>query len=164
MRNRTFWHVLPTKAQIGLRVVWSESTLSAWRNIGSLTFQNAHSEDSDQTARMRRLIGIFAGRTCPKNTQADWNLRWAHMFELFLTLRLIKRFSRILTCKDMVYYNCWHVSKMIWFQWQVNVHAQLVENNVSTHALESKIQHKLPTWIHTADSTIILNSLPSVLK
>ena len=29
-----------------------------------LAVQNALSEDSDQTARMRRLIGIFAGRTC----------------------------------------------------------------------------------------------------
>ena len=44
---------------------WSESSLSAWRNFASLAIQNAPSEDSDQTARMRRLIWIFAGRTCP---------------------------------------------------------------------------------------------------
>ena len=30
------------------------------------TIQNAPSEDSDQIARMRRLIWIFAGRTYPK--------------------------------------------------------------------------------------------------
>ena len=52
----------PTKTQIA----WSEYPLSAWRNLASLAVQNAPSEDSDQTARMRRLIWIFAGRTCPK--------------------------------------------------------------------------------------------------
>ena len=60
--------VRPTKTQISLRVcaVWSESSLSAWRNFASLAIQNAPSEESDQTARMRRLIWIFAGRTSPK--------------------------------------------------------------------------------------------------
>ena len=77
MRKRTFWHVRPTKAQINLcnRTVWSESPLSAWRKFASLAIQNAHSEDSDQTARMHRLIWIFSGCTYPK----------VH----FLTLRLI---------------------------------------------------------------------------
>ena len=46
--------------------VWSESSLSALRKFVSLVTQNAPSEDSDQTARMRSLIWIFAGRTCPK--------------------------------------------------------------------------------------------------
>ena len=57
----------PTKTQIRLRmcVIWSESSLSAWRNFASLTIQNAPIEDSDQTARMRRLIWILAGRICP---------------------------------------------------------------------------------------------------
>ena len=31
--------------------------------MASLAIQNAPSEDSDQTARMRRLIGIFTRRT-----------------------------------------------------------------------------------------------------
>ena len=31
-----------------------------------MAIQNAVSEDSDQTARMRKLIWIFAGRACPK--------------------------------------------------------------------------------------------------
>ena len=57
-----------TKTQIDLRIraVCLESSLSAWRNFVSLATKNAHSEDSDQTARMRSLIWIFAGRTCPK--------------------------------------------------------------------------------------------------
>ena len=54
----------PAKTQIslGIRPVWSESSLSAWRNLGSLSTQWAHSEDSDQTERMSRLIWVFAGR------------------------------------------------------------------------------------------------------
>ena len=64
----TFKHVHPTKTQISLRIraVWSESSLSAFRKIVSLTIENAPSEDSDQTAQMRRLIWIFAGRTFTK--------------------------------------------------------------------------------------------------
>ena len=41
----------------------SESSLSAWRNIGPLTTYWAHREDSDQTEWMPRLIWIFAGHT-----------------------------------------------------------------------------------------------------
>ena len=37
--------------------------LSAWRSIGSLATHWAHSEDSDQTEWMPRLIWVFAGRT-----------------------------------------------------------------------------------------------------
>ena len=67
-RKRTFWYVRPTKTQISLhsRAVWSEYSLSTWRNLVSLAIRNALSEDSDQTARMRRLIWIFVGRTCPE--------------------------------------------------------------------------------------------------
>ena len=40
VRKRTFtsWHMRPTKTQISLRIraVWSESSLSAWRNFASL--------------------------------------------------------------------------------------------------------------------------------
>ena len=55
--------VRPAKTQIslGIRPVWSESSLSAWRIIGSLDTHWAHSEDSDQTGRMPRLIWVFAG-------------------------------------------------------------------------------------------------------
>ena len=57
--------VRPAKTQIslGIRPVWSESWLSAWRKPGSLATHWAHSEDSDQTGRMPRLIWVFAGRT-----------------------------------------------------------------------------------------------------
>ena len=68
VRKRTFWHVRSKKTQISLhiRAVWSESSLSEWRNFAFLAIQNVPSEDSDQTARMRRLIWIFAWYTCLK--------------------------------------------------------------------------------------------------
>ena len=40
-----------------------QSSLSAWRSLGSLAILGVHSEDSDQTGRMPRLIWVFAGRT-----------------------------------------------------------------------------------------------------
>ena len=57
--------VRPAKTQIsmGIRPVWSDSSLSAWRKPGSLASHWAHSEDSDQTGRMPALIWVFAGRT-----------------------------------------------------------------------------------------------------
>ena len=57
--------VRPAKTQIsqGIRPVWSESSLSTWRKLGSLATHWAHSEDSDQTGWMPRLIWVFAGRT-----------------------------------------------------------------------------------------------------
>ena len=45
----------PKKTQINLYIpaVWSESSLSAWKNFVSFDIQNEPSEDSDQTAWMR---------------------------------------------------------------------------------------------------------------
>ena len=61
----TKWHVRLAKTQIrlGIRPVWSESSLSARSKLGSLATHWAHSEDSDQTGHMSRLIWVFAGRT-----------------------------------------------------------------------------------------------------
>ena len=49
------WHVRPAKTQIslGIRLVWSESLLSAWRKLGSLG-----------THIMPKLIWIFLWRIC----------------------------------------------------------------------------------------------------
>ena len=66
------WHdktnkvtVRPAKTQISLGIcpVWSESSLSAWRQLGPLTTHWAHSKDSDQTGPMPRLIRVLVGRT-----------------------------------------------------------------------------------------------------
>ena len=64
MTKPTKCHVHPAKTQIslGIRPVWSESSLFAWRKLGYLATHWAHSEDSDQTGRMPRLICVFARR------------------------------------------------------------------------------------------------------
>ena len=65
MTKQTKWSVRPAKTQIslGIRPVWSESSPSAWRKLVSLATYWAHSEDSDQSRRLPRLIWVFAGRT-----------------------------------------------------------------------------------------------------
>ena len=57
--------VRPAKTQISLciRPIWSKSSLSTWRKLGSIATHWAHSEDSYQTGWMPRLIWVFAGRT-----------------------------------------------------------------------------------------------------
>ena len=70
VRKRPFWYVRPPKT-FEISLLMRESLLFAWRKFASLAIQNAHSEDSDQPARMRRLIWIFAERTCVKGTYSD---------------------------------------------------------------------------------------------
>ena len=57
--------VRPAKTQIslGIRPVWSESSLCAQWVAKDPSFFHADSEDSEQTGRMPRLIWVFAGRT-----------------------------------------------------------------------------------------------------
>ena len=57
--------VRPAKTQIslGIRPVWSETSLCAQWVAKDQSFLHADSEDSDQTGRMPRLIWVFAGRT-----------------------------------------------------------------------------------------------------
>ena len=64
MTKPTNWPERPAKTQISLgsRPVWSESSLSAWRNIGFLAIQWAYSEDWWDRA----------------DAQADLSLRCAH--------------------------------------------------------------------------------------
>ena len=61
----TKWHVRPAKTQIslGVRPVWSESSLCTQWVAKDPSFLHADSKDSDQTGRMPRLIWVFAGRT-----------------------------------------------------------------------------------------------------
>ena len=61
----TKWSVHPAKTPIslGIRPIWSESKLSAWRKLGSLDTYWVDSEDSDQTGQMPRLIRVLAGCT-----------------------------------------------------------------------------------------------------
>ena len=65
MTKPTKWHVHPAKTQIslGIRPIWSESSLSAWRKLGSLATHWAQ----------RRLWSDWA------DAQADLSLCCAHM-------------------------------------------------------------------------------------
>ena len=65
MTKPTKWPVCPAKTQIsmGIRLVWSKSSLSAWKNIGpSLPIERT--VKTDQTGRMPRMIWVFPGCTC----------------------------------------------------------------------------------------------------
>ena len=61
MTKPTKWHMRPTKTQIslGIRPVWSESSLCAQLVAKDPSFLHADSEDSDQTGRMHMLFCWF---------------------------------------------------------------------------------------------------------
>ena len=61
--NKVAVRLAKTQISLGIHPVWSESSLSAWRSLGSSTTHWVHSEDSDQTGQMPRLIWVFTGRT-----------------------------------------------------------------------------------------------------
>ena len=58
--------VRPAKTHIslGIRPVWSESSLCALRIAKDPSYLHADSEAPNQTGRMPRLTWVFAGRTC----------------------------------------------------------------------------------------------------
>ena len=70
----TTWENVPS--DMCASVQSGRSSLSACRNLVSLIIQNALSEYSDQTVRMRRLIRIFAERTCLKVRLSDIVAHW----------------------------------------------------------------------------------------
>ena len=82
--------VRPAKTQIslGIRPVWSESSLCAQWVAKEPSFLHADSEDSDQTGRMPRLIWVFAGRTlillvlsCRGSNVLQLQIKpWTHFF------------------------------------------------------------------------------------
>ena len=63
MTKPTKWHVRPAKTRIslGIRPVWSESSLCDQCVAKGPSFLHVDSEDSDQTGRMPRLIWVFVG-------------------------------------------------------------------------------------------------------
>ena len=67
MTKPTKWALRPAKIQIslGIRPVWSESSLCAQWVAQDPRFLHANSEDFDQTGQMPRLISVFTERTCP---------------------------------------------------------------------------------------------------
>ena len=61
--NKVSVHPAKTQISLGIRLVWSESSLCAHGVAKGPRFLHADSKDSDQTGRMPRLIWVFAGRT-----------------------------------------------------------------------------------------------------
>ena len=84
MTKPTKWPVRPTKTQVNLGIcpVWSESSLLAWRSIGSLATHWAYSEDWSDWV----------------DAQADLSLCWAHSFCWFC--REVAQIS--LTCQTII--------------------------------------------------------------
>ena len=90
----TKWHVHPAKTQIslGIRPVWSESSLFAWRKLGSLATHWAHSEalwldwvDSQaDLSRLRWAHSHFVGFVWSESSLFAWRklgslaTHWAH--------------------------------------------------------------------------------------
>ena len=61
--NKMSVHPAKIQIRLGIRPVWSESSLCTHWVAKDPRFLHADSEDSGQTGRMPRLIWVFAGRT-----------------------------------------------------------------------------------------------------
>ena len=116
--------VRPVKTQISLGIcpVWSESSLSTWRKLGSLANHWVHSEGSDQTEQMPRLIWVFAGRTVTLLV-----LSWGGTDQSktpSLSLKMLESFFRLTNHLPVIYNPV-----RIWITWQWR--HNLVESNKS---------------------------------
>ena len=75
-KKTTKWPGRPatTRVNLGIRLVWSESSLCAQWVAKDPSFLHADSEDSDQTGWMPGLKWVFAGCTChiviPRHTKS----------------------------------------------------------------------------------------------
>ena len=67
--------------------VWSETSLSLYRNLGSLATHIAHSKDSTQSAWMHMLIWVFAGGIC--HFVGFIMLRLNYIIMLLLTMSML---------------------------------------------------------------------------
>ena len=94
--NRMSVHPAKTQISLGICPVWSESSLSMWRKLGSLATHWVHSEDFDQTVRPAKTqisLGIRVKKAWilsyplsaqPKlwsdwvDAQANLSLCWVH--------------------------------------------------------------------------------------
>ena len=140
MTKPTKWPVYPAKTQIslGIRPVWSESSLSAWRNIGPLTTYWAHSEDSDQTGQMPRLIWVFAGSTGHFVGFVMRQLKWYSSHKLISKTRANLSISEVSSVKS--------------HQWSL-----ISEKNTYHKGKETKAKATLCIFSHTRAFTVHTN-------
>ena len=61
--NKVTVRAAKTQISLGIRPVWSESSLCTQWVAKDPSFLHADNEDSDQTMRMPKLMWVFAGRT-----------------------------------------------------------------------------------------------------
>ena len=88
----------PAKTQIslGIRPVWSESSLCAQCVAKDLMLLHADSEDSDQTGRMPRLIWVFAGGTAillVLSCRGSYTL--GHKYPRYMYTRTYKQYAHV---------------------------------------------------------------------
>ena len=155
--------VSPAKTQmsLGIRPVWSESSLPAWRKLGSLATHWAHSEDSDQTGRMPRQIWVVAGRTLIMLVLSCRGLRLCINWPL---IKYIDDYTVIYVTLRVYLYFEYNVYKVLLFERQerwINTFLSflqvylmlpnlLYKNNKSAKADPLKIRYWLSTWPYSA--------------
>ena len=81
--NKVIVRPVKTQISLGIRPVWSESSLSVWRKFGSLATHWAHSKDSDQPGHPPNLISGCPGWS--ESSLSTLSFYWfchvvAHMF------------------------------------------------------------------------------------
>ena len=114
--NKMTVHPAKTQISLGIRLVWSESSLCSQWVVKGPMFLHVESEYSVQTGRMPRLIWVFAGRTChfvgfvmrrlisdrqvwansvdPDETEGTKSLHCLHPLDTLLLLRMYIRQNR----------------------------------------------------------------------
>ena len=148
MTKPTKWFVHPAKTQfsLGIRPVWSESSLPAWRKLGSLATHWTHSEASDQTRRMPRLIWVFAGRTCHIVGFVTRRLKCLMIqAKVMIIKRNYTKFSATAAPFCIKLHQCGSTSKVwkqnVWWAVPVSI-AKIMKNNPMTLRLEITDQIK----------------------
>ena len=96
-----------TQSSLGIRPVWSESSLSVWRNLRSLATYWAHSKDSDQTGRHMILLVL----TCCGSFSVALNANYG-----FSSLKFVWRVSLSMwrVCRPRSTPWCTRMGKKYW--------------------------------------------------
>ena len=124
MTQPTKWHVRPAKTQIslGIHPFWSESSLFAWRKLGSLATHWANSEDSDRWAHSH-FVGFVVRRLYIYNCNiVDWaekpQIKRTNKLATFNIFASLSRCPKLFSfshsiCIELIYEeNKWYVFKI----------------------------------------------------
>ena len=143
MTKPTKWLVRSAKTQISLGAfpVWPESSLSAWRKLGSLATHWAHSEGSDQTGWMPRLIWVFTGRTCHFVCFVMMRLKWSWWCQVNMNLRYkisMPKYANIMQNLSQNFETNWTPDILISFILQAFPSALLVKSLFINKAINTR--------------------------